>query len=198
MKEMEAKTEWDKGALAQRKTVTALVVPKKQCARTMKLFKGCSSKTGRHRNVAERDWEFITLHVNGCRIMFKMPRVRSFVDIPDVTDSKLLLLDESVQICSIPSDLDEAQQLHLKEHEIRATTHTFELKYEDLSADDVLKVCWITCFIASQACRQLSACTCTARNQEKEHQHHASSPLRCRRRDTSRRQSIFSNMFCST
>lgn len=36
-----ATNELQKEHLTEQKTVTALVVPKKQCATTMKLFKGC-------------------------------------------------------------------------------------------------------------------------------------------------------------
>ena len=69
-----------------------------------------------------------------------MPRMKCLVDNPGDKDSKLLLLDESLLPSCIPAQLDASLSTHLTENSIKVTTHTFTLTYENLSAEDALRV----------------------------------------------------------
>lgn len=69
-----------------------------------------------------------------------MPKVKCLVDNPGDEESKLLLLDESLLPTSIPAELNAPLSAHLTENSIEVTTHTFNLTYENLSAEAALKV----------------------------------------------------------
>ena len=62
------------------------------------------------------------------------------MDNPGDDDSKLLLLDETLLPSCVPTELDATLSTHLTENGIKVTTHTFNLTYENLSAEDALRV----------------------------------------------------------
>jgi hypothetical protein len=66
--------------------------------------------------------------------------VKCLVDNPGDKESKLLLLEESLEPNTFLAALDAPLSTHLSENSIEVTTHTFNLTYESLSAEDVLRV----------------------------------------------------------
>lgn len=66
--------------------------------------------------------------------------MKCLVDNPGDEESKLLLLDESLVPSAVPSELDAPLSTHLSENSIEVTTYTFTLTYENLSAEDALRV----------------------------------------------------------
>lgn len=70
-----------------------------------------------------------------------MAKVKCLVDCPSDATSKLLLLDEKLEPGSV-NGLPVELQTKIQEKRFEITSHRFEVKYGQLSADEVLRVSW--------------------------------------------------------